>query len=53
MDQNESKVFFDLHDYMTIATVEKSEVLYLEVLDAIADSKDTLIHVLHDLFTVY
>ncbi len=44
--------FLDLHEYMSATkpvTVEQSNILYLQVLDAIADSKDTLIHILHDL----
>lgn len=39
---------------MTRAThTEKSQVAYLEVLDAISDSKDTLLELLHDLFSKF
>ena len=32
---------------------EKSQVAYLEVMDAVADSKDTVIQILHDLHEFY
>ena len=42
---NASKAFVDLKQYLTMAKpiqVEESKVVYLDVLDAVADSKDTL-----------
>ena len=49
---NASKAFVDLKQYLTMAKpiqVEESKVVYLDVLDAVADSKDTLLDLLNDL----
>ena len=48
--------FLNLQDFLSAndAThTEKSQVAYLEVMDAVADSKDTVIQILHDLHEFY
>ncbi len=49
---DKSEVLLDLHQFLIShpsSSQEKSEVVYLQALDAIADRKDTLILVLNDL----
>lgn len=48
--------FSNLINYMSITqplTVEKSNVVYYKVIDAIADQKDTVLAVLHSLYATY
>ena len=55
-DSSSEHPFISIQDYlnMTRAThTEKSQVAYLEVMDAISDSKDTLLDLLHDLFVKF
>ena len=45
--------FINVQDYFSLTRAthtEKSKVAYLEALDAISDSKDTLLDLLHDLY---
>ncbi len=45
--------FISIQDYLNMTRTthtEKSQVAYLEVMDAVSDSKDTLPDLLHDLF---
>jgi len=45
--------FINLQDYFNLTRVthtERSQVAYLEVMDAISDRRDTLIELLHDLY---
>ena len=47
-----NRVLLNLQDYLRITTVtctEKSHVTYLQVMDAVADSKNTIIQLLSDL----
>ncbi len=47
-----NKPFMSIQNHFTVTRVthtEKSNVAYLEVMDAIADSKDTIMHMLHEL----
>ena len=49
-----NRVLLNLQDYLRVTTVtctEKSHISYLQVMDAVADSKDTIsmIHLLSDL----
>ena len=49
-------VFLNIQDYFTITRLthtEKSEILYLEVMDAVAGKKDTIMQILHDLHQRY
>ncbi len=44
--------FMSIQDYFSLTRVthtERSQVVYLEVMDAVADNKDTIIQMLHDL----
>lgn len=46
-------MIINVQDYFSLTRAthtEKSQVAYLEVLDAISDSKDTLLDLLHDLY---
>ena len=55
INQPES-VFLNIQDYFSMIRVshmEKSNVYYLKVMDAIADSKDTLMSLLHELHQQY
>ena len=48
--------FLNIQDYFSVTQVthtEKSRVVYLEVMDAIADSKDTMMQMLHELSEQY
>ena len=48
--------FLNLQDFLSVNDAthrEKSQVAYLEVMDAVADSKDTVIQILHDLHEFY
>ena len=50
------KQFSDVYHYLSATqplTVEKSNVIYYKVLDAIADEKDTLMFVLQDLHSAF
>ena len=48
------QVFMSIQNYFTVIReaihTEKSEVAYLEVLDAVSDCKDTQLDLLHDLY---
>ena len=55
-DSDSDHPFINIQDYlnMTRAThTKKSQVAYLEVLDAISDSKDTQLDLLHDLYSKF
>ena len=46
------KILLNMQDYLRLTTgthTEKSNVTYLQVMDAVADNKDTLIQLLSDL----
>lgn len=48
----QQQVFLNIQDYFSITRVndtEQSKILYLQVMDAVADSKDTIMQLLHDL----
>ena len=50
------QIFLSIQDYFTVTRAthtEKSEVAYLKVMDAVADSKDTIMLMLHDLHQKY
>ena len=50
------KTFLNIQDYFSVTRpnhTEKSNVLYLKIMDAIADSKDTMMAMLHDLHKQY
>ena len=50
------QIFLTIQDYFTVTRAthtEKSEVAYLKVMDAVADSKDTIMLMLHDLHQKY
>lgn len=52
----ESRTFLNMQDYFSLTRAthtEKSNVLYLEVMDAKADSKDTIMHMLNNLHEQY
>ena len=47
------KMFLSMQQFFSLSTVnhtEKSNVVYLEVMDAVADCKDTIITMLHNLY---
>ena len=47
-----SKFLFNVQHFLTVTTAtytEKSNVSYLQVMDAVADNKDTMIQLLSDL----
>ena len=49
-------IFLGLQDYFCLRRVthtQKSKVAYLDVIDARADSKDTVMHLLHELHSVF
>ncbi len=51
-DTRPQYTFLNMQQYFSVTRAnhtEKSNVLYLEILDAVADSKDTLMEVLHNL----
>ena len=46
------KPFLNIQDYFSLTRAthtERSQIVYLEVMDAVADSKDTVMQLLHDL----
>ena len=48
-----SKTFLDIQEYLSLTRAthsEKSNILYLDVMDAKSDSKDTLMAMLQDLY---
>ena len=50
------QVFLNIQEYFNVTRVthtERSEVSYLQVMDAVADSKDTIMQMLHDLYQQY
>ena len=52
VNKESSTYFVTLQEYLSltkVVEVEQSKIVYMKVLDAIADQKDTLIHILHDL----
>ena len=55
-DSDSEHPFINIQDYLNITRAthtEKSQVGYLEVLDAISDSKDTQLELLHDLYSKF
>lgn len=52
-DSSTEGPFINIQDYFNLTRIthtERSQVAYLEVMDAISDKKDTLIELLHDLY---
>ena len=55
-DSSSEHPFINIQDYFNMTRTihtEKSQVVYLEVPDAISDSKDTLLELLQDLFSKF
>ena len=55
-NESSKNPFLNLQDYFSLirpTNAEKSNVMYVEVMDAIADSKDTVVQMLHTLHADY